>query len=273
MYLGIMVQGKQTVISYKVHEKQAVPEEDWYIVPGTHEPIIDAELFQKAADLQTRDTRTAPAGRKLHLLSGFIRCADCKKAMTRQKTKNIVYYYCRTFREKSKSVCTKHTIKEEVVVKAVLAAIQAQISLVGSLAEVVEEINKSPIAGNESTRLTAMLHLRQKELDKVISISDGLYGDWKNGDISKEEYTRLKQKYSSQAEQLKITIQNIQSECQVMEKGISRIDPYLAYFLKYKNVKELNRGILVDLVKNIYIHQDGEISIEFNFADQHRRIV
>ena len=42
---------------------------------------------------------------------------------------------------------------------------------------------------------------------------------------------------------------------------------------KYKNIKELNRGILVDLVKNIYIHQGGEISIEFNFADQHRRII
>lgn len=273
MYLGIMVQGKQTVISYKVHDKVAVPEEDWYMVPDTHEPIIEAELFQKAADLQTRDTRTAPSGRNLHLLSGFIRCADCKKAMTRQKTKNIVYYYCRTFREKSKNACTKHTIKEGVVIKAVLAAIQAQISLVDSLADVVEEINKSPIVKNESTRLTAMLHLRQKELDKVISIADGLYGDWKSGDISKEEYTRLKQKYSCKAEQLKVTIQNIQSECQVMAKGISKNDPYLTYFLKYKNIKELNRGILVDLVKNIYIHQGGEISIEFNFADQHRRII
>ena len=47
MYLGIMVQGKQTVISYKVHDKVAVPEEDWYMVPDTHEPIIEAELFKK----------------------------------------------------------------------------------------------------------------------------------------------------------------------------------------------------------------------------------
>lgn len=272
MYLGIMVQGKQRVISYKVHERQAVPEEDWYVVPDTHEPVIEAGLFQKAADLQMRDTRTAPAGRRLHLLSGFIRCADCKKAMTRQKTKNIVYYYCRTFREKSKNACTKHTIREDVVVKAVLSAIRAQISLVGSFDEIVEEIKKSSVAGNESTRLTDMLHLRQKELDKIISISDGLYGDWKSGDISKEEYIRLKQKYFSQAEQLKITIQNIQSECQVVAEGSSKNDPYLACFLEYKNIKKLNRGILVELVKNIYIHQGGEISIEFNFADQHRRI-
>ena len=272
MYLGIMVQGKQRVISYKVHERQAVPEEDWYMVPDTHEPIIEAELFQKAADLQTRDTRTAPTERSLHLLSGFIRCADCKKAMTRQITKNMVYYYCRTFREKSKNACTKHAIREETVVKAVLAAIQAQISLVDSLDEAVEEIHKSPGAGNESDRLTALLHTRQKELDKVIGISDELYGDWKSGDISKEEYTRLKQKYASMTEQLRRVIQTIQSERGGMAERGEEKEPCLAYFLKEKNVRELNRGILVALVKNIYIHQGGEISIEFNFADQHRRI-
>ena len=193
--------------------------------------------------------------------------------MTRQKTKSIVYYYCRTFREKSKNACTKHTIKEEVVIKAILAAIQTQIFLIGSFAKVVEEINKSPVVRRESSRLTAILYLRQKELDKVIGIVDGLYDDWKSGDISKEEYARLKQKYSSQAEQLKITIQNIQAECQMMAKEVSKNDPYLINFLEQKNIKELNRGILVNLVKNIYIHQGGEITIEFNFADQHRRIV
>ena len=133
MYLGIMVQGKQAVVSYKVHQRRAVPKEDWYMVPDTHEPIIQEELFKRAAALQVRDTRTAPSERKLHLLSGFIRCADCRKAMTRQKTKNIVYYYCRTFREKSKSACTKHTVKEKTVVKAVLWALRIQISLIGSM--------------------------------------------------------------------------------------------------------------------------------------------
>ena len=58
-----------------------------------------------------------------------------------------------------------------------------------------------------------------------------------------------------------------------MAEGVSENDPYLTYFLKHKNIKELNRGILVDLVKNIYIHKDGEISIEFNFADQHHRMI
>ncbi len=272
MYLGIMVQGKQAVVSYKVHQRRAVPKEDWYMVPDTHEPIIQEELFKRAAALQVRDTRTAPSERKLHLLSGFIRCADCRKAMTRQKTKNIVYYYCRTFREKSKSACTKHTVKEKTVVKAVLWALRIQISLIGSMDKVVEEINKSPSRGNEAARLAAMLHFRQREWEKTVSIADGLYGDWKSGDISKEEYARLKQKYSLQAKEQKKVIQNIQAEYELIGKNDSMNNPYLEDFLKNRNIGELNRGILVALVKNIYVHRGGGITVEFNFADPYLRM-
>ncbi len=272
MYLGIMVQGKQAVVSYKVHQRRAVPKEDWYMVPDTHEPIIQEELFKRAAALQVRDTRTAPSERKLHLLSGFIRCADCRKAMTRQKTKNIVYYYCRTFREKSKSACTKHTVKEKTVVKAVLWALRTQISLIGSMDKVVEEINKSPSRGNEAARLAAMLHFRQREWEKTVSIADGLYGDWKSGDISKEEYARLKQKYSLQAKEQKKVIQNIQAEYELIGKNTSVNNPYLEDFLKNRNIGELNRGILVALVKNIYVHRGGGITVEFNFADPYLRM-
>ncbi len=273
MYIGTMVQGKQTVVSYKVHDKVPVPEKDWYIVPGTHEPIIAEELFRKAKELQQRDTRTAPSEGRLHLLAGLVRCADCRKAMTRQKTKNIAYYYCRTYREKSRDACTKRGVKEEVLIKVLLKAIQTQISLVSSLATVMEEISQSPARKKESTQLAAMVRHRKKELDKITKLSDGLYGDWKNGDISREEYLRLKNRYSEQAEQLKILIQRLQTEGERMAERIPGQAPYLASFLREKRIQELNRGILVELVKGIYVHRGGEITIEFNFADQHQQIL
>lgn len=272
MYVGTMVQGKQTVVSYKVHEKIAVPKKDWYIVPGTHKPVIEEELFQKAAGLQLRDTRTAPDGRTVHLLSGFVRCKDCQKAMTRQKTKNKVYYYCRTFREKSKNACTKHGIKEDAIVNALLAAIQAQIALAKHLDEAVAEIVRLPAVRNEPAGFAAALSLRQKELRKVMNITDGLYGDWKSGMISKDEYIRLKEKYTSQARQLETAVKHIQKEREKAAGGAAKKEPYLEMFIKQKNITELNRGILVSLVKSIDVHQGGEITIEFNFADQYRRI-
>uniref|UniRef100_UPI003FED6A43 DUF4368 domain-containing protein n=1 Tax=Candidatus Fimivicinus sp. TaxID=3056640 RepID=UPI003FED6A43 len=59
----------------------------------------------------------------------------------------------------------------------------------------------------------------------------------------------------------------------MMEQGITNDNPYLEAFLKYRNIQSLDRGILVELVKNIYVHEDKSITIEFNFADEYQRIL
>ena len=40
IYTGDLVQGRRRVKSYKVHQIEAVPEEEWVRVPDTHEAII-----------------------------------------------------------------------------------------------------------------------------------------------------------------------------------------------------------------------------------------
>src|SRR5699024_4270145 len=73
VYIGTMVQGQQRVVSYKIREKITPPEEEWFVVENTHEPIIEPSLFEKAQNLGQRDTRTAPSKKKVYLFSGFLR--------------------------------------------------------------------------------------------------------------------------------------------------------------------------------------------------------
>lgn len=273
MYVGTMVQGKQKVISYKVHDKVAVPEDEWYRVPNTHEPIIDRELFDRVQELQSKDTRRAPGKRQNYLFSGFLRCADCQKAMTRKPSKNLVYYNCSTYKRKSKTKCSIHSIRLDVLESAVLTTIQKQIELVEHLAEVIDEINKAPVVENKSTRLEASLKLRTQELEKAENIVTDLYLDWKNGDITRDQYRKMKEKFETQAEQLKVTIEHIKEEIEVMGEGITSDNPYLTTFLKHKNIQTLTQGILSELVKDIFVHEGGEITIVFKFEDQFRRIV
>ena len=155
----------------------------------------------------------------------------------------------------------------------VLTVLQKQIELVGELANVIDEINAAPTVRNESTRLTAMLKQRTKELEKASALLDGLYVDWKSGEITREQYSRMKVKFEGQAEQLRASIEKITEECEVMAAGVRSDDPYLTTFLKYQNIKSLNRGILIELVKTIYVHEGGAVEIEFAYADQHRRIM
>ncbi len=273
MYIGNMVQGKQKVISYKVHDRVRTDEKDWYIVENTHEAIIDRATFDKAQSLHQRDTRVSPNQKTVYLFSGFVRCADCKKSMTRKLFKTTTYYYCSTYARKSKTACTKHSIRQDVLEKTVLLAIQKQIALVGNLAEIIDEISTAPVIHTESKRINQLLASKQKELEKMTVITDNLYMDWRMGEIDKTEYRRIKAKIEAQTTQLQEVIANLQNEKEILANGISSDEPYLTTFLKYKNIDHLERGILVELVHAIYVHKDGEVTIEFTFADQHRRIL
>lgn len=282
MYIGNMVQGKQRVISYKVHKAIQTPENEWYIVENTHEAIIDKETFEKAQFIAKRDTRTAPKQKKVYLFSGFLRCAECDKAMTKKtnykKDKNgekveYTYYICGTYAFKSRNKCTRHSIKLENLKEAVLKAIQNQISDIQNLSDLITEINKQPVIAKQSISLEKRLFDKKKDLERIVCTSDSLYMDWKCGDITRTDYVRMKARFEEQANQIKQVISNIEEEILISSKGVGNDDPYLKTFLKYKNIKELNRGILVELIDTIYIYEDNEITIQFKFFDQHKRVL
>ena len=92
IYTGDLVQGRRRVKSYKVHQIEAVPEDEWVRVPDTHEAIIPHETFDKVQALLVRDTWTSPKGREVHLFSGFLKCADCGKSITRSQSGKNIYY-------------------------------------------------------------------------------------------------------------------------------------------------------------------------------------
>lgn len=282
MYIGDMVQGKQRIISYKVHKAVHTSEDEWFIVENTHEPIIDRELFEKAQSLSKRDTRTAPKEKKVYLFSGFLRCADCNMSMTKKTNrrkladgsiKEYTYYVCSTYAMKSKDKCSRHRISVEDLTEAVLKAIQVQIALVGNMAEVIAEINKQPAVCNQSLQLTRQLEEKERQLERTVDTTDSLYMDWKCGDITRAEYVRMKAKFETKAKELEDAIVHLKAEIQLASKGIGSDDPYLRMFLKHKNIQELNRGILVELIDTIYIHENNEITIKFNFADQHKKML
>ena len=50
-------------------------------------------------------------------------------------------------------------------------------------------------------------------------------------------------------------------------------DSGFGFTVKHKNIQTLNRGILVELIDTIWVHENGEITVDFNFADGFQRVV
>ncbi len=277
MYLGHMVQGRSKVKSYKVHKQVAVPQDDWIIVPNTHEPIISEELFEKARIIQERDTRIGPGNEKIYKWAGLLRCKDCDMSMIRNNVKgrgdDKVYYGCSTYRNKSKDACTKHTIRADRLENAVLKAVQLQIQLVSSMADIIASIEKAPQKKNQAEKLVEAIEKLKKDLNIENSIADSLYLDWKRGHISEEQFLRLKDDRECQIEKIKQSIAKLEDDLHTIKDGVLSTNSYLEHFMKYHNINELTRETLVDLVDMIYIHEGGAITIDFKFKDQYNLLL
>lgn len=273
VYVGDMVQGRQRVKSYKIHVQERVPEDEWFIVENTHKPIIDREAFDKVQQLLKRDTRTAPKKKELYLFSGFLRCADCGRAMSRIASKGMyVYYQCGTYKSLSKKACTMHSIKSTRLEAAVLYAIQQQAYLAVSYSEIVARINTAPLKKSQSIRLNDLIAAKEKELAKIMRYKQALYQDWKDGEITHNDYRHMSEDYERQAGAAQTVIANLKSEQAELEKGVDTENPFLTAFSKYENIDRLTREILIELVDHIKVHEGGDISIRFKFADEYRRI-
>lgn len=277
IYTGDMVQSKTKIKSYKVQVCTNVPEEKWIVVPDTHEAIISRDQFETVQQLLRRDTRTAPGVTHVSIFGGYIRCADCRRAMgkktTSQPYKKYYYYVCQTFRKGDQAACTKHTIREEKLYHAVLTTIQAQIQLAVSMDDVLQELKKKDIKARKSSRLDSMLEMKKQEHAKISQFKIDLYPDWKSGIISKSEYLSLKEKFDKQLEQIEQAIANIKEEIKQYKETTSVENQFIKHFLKYRNITELSREVIVELIEMIYVHEGGTITIDFKYQDEYQRLL
>lgn len=273
MYTGCMVQGRQRVISYKIHRQERMPEDEWYVVPGMHEAIISEELFEEVQKRLQKDTRAAPGKKTVHLFAGYLKCADCGRALHRKSGKEHIYYYCRLSKQGGDKCAVRISIREDKLTKTVLTVIQSQIRLVEDMEALIAKINAAPTADTHANKLESTLEKREQELKKLIGISDSLYGDFKSDLITKDEYIRLKADYSGKIEALCAATEKLQDELNALKDGQTTEISLFTEFQKYRNITSLNRELIVDLIDGILLHPDGTLEIRFNYADQYLRVI
>ena len=263
-YTGCLVQGRQKVLSYKLHRRVQLPEKDWYIVKDVHVPIVSPALFEKAQARSRLNTRTAPGQTQVHLFSGLLRCADCQKSMTRKTSKNNVYYCCSTYTRKSKFKCTRHSIHEDRLKEAVLFTLQKQIELLVNLHQILKTIEIASNSSSEATQIDNQLLSQNKELKKLSTVQDQLHLDLYAGILSSDDYTRLYTRLKDRSCQLQKSISALKERSVSLKNSAS---PYLDNFLSTKNISKLEHSLLTELIHSIQVHENGKVTINFRFSD------
>ncbi len=277
IYIGNVTQGKRRVKSYKVHKIEQVPEDEWITVENMHEPIINKEIFEKAQKLRQVDTRVQHNG-TLSIWAGILKCSDCGRAMHKKYCKNskgtiYEYYICGTYRKKSNKLCTKHTLKVEELEQSVLEAIKFHIEYLVDTEELLNQINKSTTKKLVNQNIENIKRSKELEIEKISNLKRCLYEDWKNEDITREEYLEYKKKYEQDINNIKNIIENLENQKLKKKEIINTNSKWMENFKKYKNITELDRDIITELVDYIEVHENKKITIHFKFIDEQDRII
>lgn len=275
-YVGDMVQGMNKKVSYKIKQCKAVAKDQWIIVENTHEPIIDIDTFNKVQSLFNRNTRTAPKKKEVDLFSGFVKCADCHRAMSK-KTNNhsygtYEYYRCVTSRKMDSGACTPHSIRIDKMEQAVLVTIQTMIDTAVKLDDVLNKMNEKQRNRGEDLWKNGLNKL-VKERDEIKNMILDLYPDWKKGIISKDEYDNLKADMTQKVNALEKKISEHEKRIENSQEGKVEENDFISHFKQYGKINKLTRPILTELVDSILVHTDGNITINFKFKDAYQQIV
>ena len=272
MYIGNMIQGKNTTISYKIKQCRAVPKEEWIRVDGTHEAIVDRDTFEKAQSLFNRNIRKSVQDDDILLFSGLIRCGHCGRIMSKKTNRHSYgtyhYYRCTTHNRMDTGKCTGQTIRIDRLEKAVLVFLQTMVDLSVEYEVLLEKLRRSSQRTNHTTPLLKTLAQQEADRKKYHRSLMDLYPDWKSGILSQEEYLSLKADLNEKLMTLDSTIVRLR---QSIDRHTEETDPkndFLSHFLQYRNITELTRPMLVELVREIRVYEGGRLEITLNFQDE-----
>ena len=270
VYIGVLTQGKETTPSYKVRKRVTKPEDEWTVIPDSHEAIIRREDFDSVQKVLSLDTRRSPEDSNVQLFSGMVFCGECGASMVRKTVpsgnKKYVYYVCSA--HKQDKSCSSHGIRDAALEEVVLETVKQYIRDVVDLDDLLAMTDTAPLRTAEAQKVQRQLDKKRSEHERLQKLLMSLYENLADGIIDREEYARFKQSYTERAAECEKQMDALQeSLVQIKEHGGEHRE-WMAQFRKHQNITELERSIAVALIDRILIYKDNRVEVHFRFEDE-----
>ena len=275
-YIGNLVQGKTTHISYKNHKSKKVPKKDWCKIENTHEAIIDKETWDLVQARIGKHESPMRDG-KIHMLSQKVYCSLCGRIFMRNCFKsgdNNTKSYLQCKGSKKYHVCdNKNSIRLEVLEEYVLNAINDLLKKCNEklLEEnYLKEINKRNSNETKINSLNKEKSYIEKKINEYKIYFKNLYEDKIKGVITEQDFLMLRDAYSKDVEDNETRLKELDDEIERLKKQDNKLIDVEGILNKYTKIKELNKFIIDEFIEKIYIGKldketkTREIKIEWN---------
>lgn len=269
IYIGNMVQGKYGSVSYKTKQNKPRPKNEWYRVEGTHEPIIDIELWEKVQELLRQKAKPFDTG-AIGLFAKKARCANCGYVMRSSKTRDRHYLKCSN-RYVAKDACIGSFISVDKLEQLVITELRHLASEYLDQDELERNIEFCDNLQGQKKQVLADIAAYEKKVSEYAKGVRELYIDKVKGLISENDFLELSKDFSSEKERLEHLIMKSQKRLADIEEKIQAGDNRRELIQQYTNLEHLNRELVEVLIDYILVDRripgtrDVPIEIHWNF--------
>lgn len=268
-YCGDLVQKKTYTPDFLSHEKKYNRgEEEFVIIKDHHEPIISRELFEKAnriLDAKSLSQEGKAKHSNRYIFSGKIKCGKCGSsyvARYKKRKDGSTYKAWRCYKSAKygKKGCSCDSIRNEDAMYIMYLVCRDlkynRRKIVNNLTNAIESVLFSECE-SDRTELTA-------QLEKLTKKYTGLIELYTSGDISKEEFTELRQKHSTEIDIIKSKLNGME-----VQQSIKNQHNELIADIK-KSIDELINGVQYEdefyaqILDRMVIHDKNHIDVYLN---------
>ena len=276
IYLGVMIQGKRTTLNYKTKTVVTKAESEWLRVEGTHEAIISVRDFELVQELLKDDTHCRAGDVTVPVYAGRIYCGDCGAAAVRKTVfyagKRYVYYVCNANKH-DRTVCSRHSIREDVLNQVIYQTVRHQIDLLLDVDKALSQFENLSWEKHKLKQLDAGIEIQEEAVRKNNTLRLGIYEDLRAGLLDRSEYESLKKELAERIAEATAAIEKLNKEKREILDGVSKQQSWVEQFRQYENVTELTRPMVIHLIERINIFEDSNIEIVFRHRNQIEEIL
>ncbi len=269
LYTGDMIQNRRSRINYKYRKIVCNSEDKWIIVENTHEPLVDKETFKKVQELLPKQ-RQRNDKKECFLLDGLLKCADCghnisiKARRANGKSTTVCNYY-RKYKVNYR-LCTNHGFDYDTLENGIINIIK---SVTKSLQlEQIEKVVQKEC--NENSTIESIKNNISKlelEISKLKNSLDNMYMDKLQNKVTDEMYERVNLKISKDIEAKEVKLKETKEYLNEVENSGKTAEDLKTLVDEFVKVEYPTRDLMLKLINNISIHEDGNIDVHFNFKE------
>ena len=269
IYTGVLIQGKETTPSYKVHKRIAKDKSEWTVIENSHEAIISGIDFDSVQKVLKCDTRRSPDDKAVGLFSGMLFCGDCGASMVRKTVpageKKYVYYVCSA--HKQDKSCSPHRMRDTALEEIVLDSLRQHIREVVNMSELMNITDTAPLRTAQAQKIQRQLDKKREEYEKLQKLLMSLYENLTDGVIDREEYARLKASFTARADEAEKQMDALRESLNdIQSHGAENV--WMNEFIKRQELASLDRAVVVALIDKILIYSNDVVEIIYRWQDE-----